>query len=180
MNEDHKKLIDHVLAIAQARLRTCEDLTANVYTIDETGKQDSHSIDPARFMNDSTKTILTKEIRKSFKKAGIVRYAFVFECWLTRMPLIPAVPATNDYLDKYIKKYTAEYEKCGYSPRHGGGRDECLVIYVGDRLNSSISIYKIVRHAKTGFVTQLEPVTHSGASAQIAGRFVNLLEGQVH
>jgi hypothetical protein len=67
------------------------------------------------------------------------------------------------------------------APSEGRGRDEIILIQVCDRRATTIRIWRIERLVLTGAVRDLVPVdTGNDAETIFAGRFVNLLEGQVH
>ena len=94
---------------------------------------------------------------------------------------MPSVPARAENAQHYLARYADEYRRRGYSPSEGGGRDEIILIQVCDRLRMTQRIWKIDRFLLTGAVRDLIPFdTGSDAETSFAGRFVNLLEGQVH
>jgi hypothetical protein len=94
---------------------------------------------------------------------------------------MPSAPVRTENLTHYLDRYADEYRRRGWSPSEGGGRDEIILIQVCDRLGTTLRIWKIDRFILTGAVRDLVPVdTGDDAETTFAGRFVNLLEGQVH
>jgi len=98
----------------------------------------------------------------------------------TMMPLPSALVRTEN-LEHYLDRYTNEYHRRGYSPSEGRGRDEIILIQVCDRMRTTLRMWKIERFVLTGAVRDLVLVdTGNDAENTFAGRFVNLLDGQVH
>src|ERR1700733_12241823 len=103
------------------------------------------------------------QMREQFCKAGIVRYAIIAECWLTR-PAMPAGPLRNREIG-----------------RDSDGREEVIIVHVCDRRSASIHISTILRDPRTGEATGLrEFATTDDKESLLAGRFTNLLEGRIH
>ena len=87
----------------------------------------------------------------------------------------------SENLEHYLDRYTDEYQRMGYSPSEGRGRDEIIVIQVCDRRSTTLRMWKIERFLLTGVVRDLVPIDlGNDAECTFGGRFVNLLEGQVH
>ena len=101
-------------------------------------------------------------MREQFRKAGIVRYAIIAECWVTR-PGMPAGPLRNPEIG-----------------RDSGGREEMVIVHVCDRGSASIHISTILRDPRTGDATGLrEFATTDSKESLLDGRFTNLLEGRI-
>ena len=94
---------------------------------------------------------------------------------------IPSAPVRTENLAHYLTRYTDEYHRRGYSPREGRGRDEIILIQVCDRRRDNAPHLEDRSLPLTGAVRDLVSVdTGSDAETCFAGRFVNLLEGQLH
>jgi hypothetical protein len=180
-DDDHQKIIEHVLGLVREQLRKDGALDFTVLTLDEQGREGRIDVDPGFFRSDATKDRLTRELRRDFRRQGIVRYALVAEGWMGQVKPIPLVPVRSENLAHYLTRYVDDYRRLGYSPREGRGRDEIILIQICDRLKTTLRIWKIDRFPLTGAVRDLVPVdTGSGAETSFAGRFVNLLEGRAH
>jgi hypothetical protein len=180
-DDDHQKIIEAVLKLAREQLRENGALDFTVLTLDEQGREGRIDIDPEFFRSDATKDRLKRDLRRDFRRQGIVSYALVAECWMGQVKPIPSAPARSENLAHYLTRYVDDYRRRGYSPREGGGRDEIILIQVCDRLRTTLRIWKIDRFPLTGAVRDLVPVdTGNNAETGFAGRFVNLLEGRAH
>src|SRR5690348_15770853 len=84
-SDDHQNLIETVLAWANEQLRIQGQIAFTVFTVDEQGREVTSTADPACFAGDSGRERLARKMREQFRKDGIVRYAFVAECWVTRL-----------------------------------------------------------------------------------------------
>jgi hypothetical protein len=159
-NSEHQPLIDRVMAWAEAQLEKHGRVEFTVFTLDERGRERTTTADPKCFASDGKRDRLALRMRKQFKKVGIIRYAIVAESWLTHVRL-PGMPQIS------------------ISP--AGARQEVVFVHVCDRRGSSAHVAAIERHPLAGTVTGLRPlVTTDDMEALFAGRFVNLLEGQLH
>ena len=178
---DHQKISETVLELVREQLRADGALDFTVLTLDEQGREGCIDIDPEFFRSDATKDRLKRDLRRDFRQMGIIRYALVAECWMGQVKPIPLVPVRSENLAPYLTRYMGDYRRHGYSPREGGGRDEIILIQVCDRPRTTLRIWKIDRFLLTGAVRDLIAVeTGSDAETGFAGRFVNLLEGQLH
>jgi hypothetical protein len=178
---DHQKVIDEVIELARQQLKQDGRLDFTVLTIDEQGQTACMDIDTASFRSEAKKDRLKGQLRREFRKKGIVRYALVAECWRAKMKPIPSVPVRSENLEHYLDRYADEYSRMGYSPSEGRGRDEIILVQVCDRMRTTLRIWKIERFLLTGVVRDLVPVDlGNDAESTFGGRFVNLLEGQVH
>ena len=157
-DDDHQKIIETVLKLAREQLRENGALDFSVLTLDEQGREGRIDIDPQFFRSDATKDRLTRDLRRDFRKKGIIRYALVAECWMGQAKPIPLVPVRTESLQYYLTRYMDEYRRRGYSQREGGGRDEIVLIQVCDRLRTTLRIWKIDRFPLTGAVRDLVPV----------------------
>ncbi|MFL5287067.1 MAG: hypothetical protein ACJ8AW_40385 [Rhodopila sp.] len=176
---EHQTLIDEVLEMARRQLKQTGMLVFTVLTVNEAGEKACEEIDPAFFQNDKNKNGLARKLRRDFRRKGIVRYILVTEGWHTHMPAMPGVPMRRENIDRYHAAYADDYERRGLSPRPGGGRDEIILMHVCDRVRSSLRMWKIKRSPFTGGVLDLVAID-TGDDTYFSGRFVNLLEGQVH
>jgi len=178
---EHQKIIDEVIGLARQQLKQDGMLDFTVLTIDEQGLPARMDIDTEFFRSEANKDRLRRKLRQDFREKGIVRYALVAECWMGTMKPVSSAPVRTENLEHYLDRYTDEYHRMGYSPSEGRGRDEIILIQVCDRRRTTLRIWKIERFVLTGAVRDLVPVdTGNDAEAIFAGRFVNLLEGQVH
>ena len=91
-------------------------------------------------------------MREQFRKAGIVRYAIIAECWVTR-PTMPAGPLRKPEIG-----------------RDSGGREEVVIVHVCDRGSASIHVSTILRDPRPGQATDLrELVTTDGKESPAGG-----------
>jgi hypothetical protein len=158
----HQKLVEKVLAWAKEQLAQRGRIEFTVFTIDEQEREATAAADPACFTGDSGRERLARNMRKQFRKAGIVRYAIIAECWVTR-PDVPAGP---------LRKPETR--------RDGGGREEVVIVHVCDRGSASIHVSTNLRDPRTGDATGLrELVTTDNQESLLDGRFTNLLEGRI-
>lgn len=178
---EHQQIIDEVVELARRQLKQNGMLDFTVLTLDELGRTGRMDIDTEFFRCEATKDRLKRELRRDFRRKGIVRYALVAECWMGTMKPIPSAPVRTESLEHSLTRYTDEYHRRGYSPSQGRGRDEIILIQVCDRRRTTLRIWKIDSFLLTGAVRDLIPFdTGSDAETSFAGRFVNLLEGQLH
>jgi hypothetical protein len=160
---DHQKLVEKVLAWAKEQLAREGRIEFTVFTVDEQQREATAAADPACFAGNSGRDRLARDMRKQFRKAGIVRYAIIAECWVTR-PAVPAGPLRNPE-----------------ARRDSGGREEVVMIHVCDRGSASIHVSAILRDPQTGEPTGLrELITTDGKESLLDGRFTNLLEGRIN
>jgi hypothetical protein len=97
------------------------------------------------------------------------------------MKPVSSAPVRSESLEHYLDRYADEYHRMGYSPREGRGRDEIILVQVCDRMRTTLRMWKIERFLLTGVVRDLVPIDlGNDAECTFGGRFVNLLEGQVH
>jgi hypothetical protein len=179
--DDHQQLIDEVIGLAREQLKQNGMLDFTVLTVDEQGLTARMDIDTEFFRSEANKDRLKRKLRQDFREKGIVRYALVAECWMGTVMPIKSAPVRTESLEHYLDRYTDEYNRMGYSPGEGRGRDEIILIQVYDRMRTTLRIWKIERFVLTGAVRDLVPVdTGNDAETTFAGRFVNLLEGQLH
>ena len=170
-----------MLDVVRRQLTESGMLDFTVLTLDEAGREGRIAIDPEFFKSDSTKDRLKRDLRKDFRKKGVVRYALVAECWMGNVTPMFSLPVRREYLEHYLAQYADQYRQRGYSPNEGRGRDEIILIQVCDRMRTTLRIWKIDRFPLTGAVRDLVPFdTGSDAETIFAGRFVNLLEGRAH
>jgi hypothetical protein len=179
-NDDHEPLIEEVIGFVREKLKTSHTLDFTVVAIDERGHKHLLNADPRSLNSDEAKNELADALREEFRQKGIIRYAFISECWVSRVAPIPSGPVTRDYLDRHLAAYHDDYEKRGLSPSRGGGREEVVMLHVCDRMKSQIRIWSIARDPETGFITKLTRLPDDAVSTAFAGRFVNLLEGRAH
>jgi hypothetical protein len=159
----HQKLVEKVLAWAKEQLALRGRIEFTVFTIDEQQREATAAADPACFAGDRSRERLARNMREQFHKAGIVRYAIIAECWVTR-PAMPVGPLRNREIG-----------------RGSGGREEAVIVHVCDRGSASIHISTILRDPRTGEATGLrEFITTDGKESLLGGRFTNLLEGRIH
>jgi hypothetical protein len=179
MADDHQRLIDQVFGYVRDQLAH-GGLEFTVLTINENGHRNRLRIDPRFMESGATKDVLMDELRQAFRQQGIVRYVLVAECWMERKLPVPPGPFTRDRLDEFLAEYAKEYERRGLSPDHGGGRDEIIFMHVCDRKRSSLRVWTIDRDPITGAVRDLIAFDDAGPEVAFAGRFVNLLDGEVN
>lgn len=161
--ESHQVFIDQVLNWVRECLARRGRLEFTVFTIDEQGRQASSAADPACFAAGGGRDRLARKMRAQFRKAGIVRYAIVAECWLTR-PVTLAGPLRDPQIG-----------------RDAGGREEVVIVHVCDRRHASVHVSGILRDSRTGTAIGLRKfITTDDQESLVAGRFNNLLEGEVH
>jgi hypothetical protein len=178
---DHEALIGDVLEMVRSQLKQNGRLEFTLLTVNEAGQKTREEIDPAFFQSGRNKSGLARKLRRDFRRKGIVRYILVTECWVAQMQPLPGVPMRRENIERYHAAYAGDYERRGLSPGIGGGRDEIILMHVCDRRHASLRIWKIKRSPLTGGVLDLAAVdTGNDAEACFSGRFVNLLEGQVH
>jgi hypothetical protein len=158
----HQKLVENVLAWAKEQLAHRGRIEFTVFTIDEQQREVTAAADPACFASDPSRKRLARNMREQFRKAGIVRYAIVAECWVTRQAM-PTGPLRKPEIG-----------------RDSGGREEVVIVHVCDRGSASIHVSAILRDPRTGDATGLrELVTTDGRESLLDGRFTNLLEGRI-
>ena len=157
-DDDHQKITETVLELVREQLRENGALDFTVLTLDEQGREGRIDVDPEFFRSDASKDRLKRDLRRDFRKTGIIRYALVAECWMGQVKPIPLVPVRSENLAHYLTRYIDDYRRHGYSPREGGGRDEIILIQVCDRLRTTLRIWKIDRFPLTGAVRDLVPV----------------------
>jgi hypothetical protein len=144
------------------QLRIQGRIAFTVFTIDEEGRQVTAAADPACFAGDSRRERLARKMREQFRKDGIVRYAFVAECWVTRLAP-PAAPLRMPEIGR------------------DGGREGVVIVHVCDRRSACLHISTVLRDHRTCEATGLRAfVTTDDKESVLAGRFTNLLEGRVH
>ena len=180
MNDDHQKWAENVIGIVRGEIQDAGSVAFSVFTIDEDGKRGRLSVDPILFQNGAAKERLRRKLRTALREARVVRYATVGECWVWKQPPIGSMPVNRDDLDDYVARFLAEYERRGWSPQHGGGREEVVFVNVCDRQSASLFLWRIVRGGQEGHQVELVPHEYGASMSLIAGRFINLLEGQVH
>lgn len=180
MNGDHQKWAEGLIGIVGGEIQDAGSVAFSVFTIDEDGKRGRLSVDPILFQNGAAKERLRRKLRTALREARVVRYATVGECWVWKQPPIGSMPVNRDDLDDYVARFLAEYERRGWSPQHGGGREEVVFVNVCDRQSASLFLWRIVRGAQEGHQVELVPHKYGASMSLIAGRFINFLEGQVH
>jgi hypothetical protein len=109
---DHQKIIDTVLDVVCWQLKESGRLDFTVLTLDEAGREGRIAIDPEFFRSDATKDRLKRDLRRDFRKKGIVRYALVAECWMGNASL----PVRSEYLGHYLTRHADEYRRRGIRP----------------------------------------------------------------
>lgn len=124
------------------------------------------------------KNDLADALRDEFRQKDIIRYAFLAECWVSRIAPMPTGPMTREYLDRDLAAHLDDYRKRELSPRKGGGREEVILLHVCDRMKSQIRLWSFTRDPASGFITQLTRLPTDSTSTAFDGRFVNLLEGR--
>jgi hypothetical protein len=129
-NDDHQKIIAIVLDVVRRQLTESGMLDFTMRTLDEEGREGRIAIDPEFFRSDATKDRLKRDLRRDFRKKGIVRYALVAECWMGNATPMSSLPVRSEFLEHYLAQYTDQYRQRGYSPREGCGRDEIILIQV--------------------------------------------------
>ena len=177
---DHETLIGEVFEMVRKQLVLNGMLDFTVLTVNEAGEKGREDIDPAFFQSEKNKRGLSRNLRREFRRKGIVRCVVIAECWMSRMQPMPGVPMRRENIDRYAEAYADDYERRGLSPREGGGRNEIILMHVCDRLRSSLRIWRIKRSPLTGGVLNLVTVDLGGDADTFGGRFVNLLEGEAH
>src|ERR1700678_2542130 len=110
----HQKLVEKVLAWAKERLPQQGRVEFTVFPIDEQQREATAAADPACFAGDPSRERLARNMRQQFRKAGIVRYAIIAECWVTRQAP-PAGPLREPQIGR------------------NGGREEVVIVHVCDR-----------------------------------------------
>jgi hypothetical protein len=159
----HQKLVEKILAWAKEQLASRGRIEFTVFTIDGQQRESTAAADPACFAGDRSRERLARNMREQFRKAGIVRYAIIAECWLTRQAM-PTGPLRKPEIG-----------------RDSGGREEVVIVHVCDRGRASLHVSAISRDPRTGQATGLrEIVTTDGEESLLDGRFTNLLEGRIH
>jgi hypothetical protein len=178
--DDQETLIEEVIGFAREKLKSSHTLDFAIVAIDERGHKHLINADPQSFTGDKAKNELAEALRDEFRQKDIIRYAFISECWVSRIAPMPTGPVTREYVDRHLAAHHDDYAKRGLSPRKAGGREEVIFLHVCDRMKSQIRIWNITRDPETGFITQLTRLPDDAASTAFAGRFVNLLEGRAH
>jgi len=101
-------------------------------------------------------------MREQSRKPGIVCYAIIAECWVTR-PVMSAGPLRNREIER---------DTCG--------RGVVVIIHFCDRGSTNIHISTILRDPRTGKAAGLrEIVTTDGKESLLDRRFTNLLEARM-
>jgi hypothetical protein len=178
--DQQESLIEEVIGFAREKLKSTHQLDFTVFAIDEGGRKHLLNVAPGSFSSGDAKNELADALRDEFHDKGIIRYAFIAECWVSRVAPAPVGPVTREYLERHLANYHDDYEKRELSPRKGGGREEVILLHVCDRMNSQIRFWGITRDPASGFITRLTPLPADAANDEYAGRFVNLLEGRAH
>ena len=94
-DEVHQKISETVLELVREQLRENGALDFTVLTLDEQGREGRIDIDPEFFRSDATKDRLKRDLRRDFRKNGIIRYALIAECWMGHVKPIPSVPVAE-------------------------------------------------------------------------------------
>jgi hypothetical protein len=177
---DQESLIEEVISFLREKLKTSHTLDFTVVVIDERGHKHLLDANPESLTSGKNKNELADRLRDEFRQKDIIRYAFISECWVSRIAPMPPGPVTREYLDRHLATYYDDYQKRELSPRKGGGREEVILLHVCDRMKSQIRLWSIARDPVSGFITKLTRVPDDSASTALAGRFVNLLEGRAN
>ena len=136
-------------------------LNSPFFNIDVQQREAKAAAESACFAGDSSRERLARKMRKQFRKACIVRYAIIAECWVTRPPM-PRGPLRNREIG-----------------RDSDGREEVVIVHVCDRGSASIHISAILRDPRTGQTTGLrELIATDGEESLLDGCFTNLLGGR--
>jgi hypothetical protein len=178
--DDQESLIEEVISFAGGKLKTSHALEFTVVAIDEHGRKHLLDADPRSLSGDECKTELADRLRDEFRQKDIIRYAFISECWVSRIAPMATGPVTLEYVDRHLATYHDDYQERGLSPRKGGGREEVILLHVCDRMKSQIRLWSITRDPASRFITKLTRLPDDAASTAFAGRFVNLLEGRAN
>jgi hypothetical protein len=110
-------------------------------------------------------------------------YAYVSEIWITSFnmgkPTDPVVDIA-EVVREGNRKYHEEYERHGWNPSVGGGRDDAVLVVVGDAQGSEQRLWTIARFPgkrKNGVqrVRDLIPKERKAEGAWGEGRFRDLL-----
>jgi hypothetical protein len=177
---DQESLIEEVISFVREKLKTSHMLDFTIVAIDERGHKHLLDANPQSLSSDEAKNELADALRDELRQKDIVRYAFISECWVSRIAPMPSGPVTREYLDRHLAAYHDDYQKRELSPRKGGGREEVILLHVCDRMKSQIRLWSITRDPASGFITKLTRLADDSASTAFAGRFVNLLEGRAY
>jgi hypothetical protein len=177
---DHQDLIEELLGLVRAQLADGH-MDFTVIVDHEGGGRGIIKIDPRYLEDEESKDMLRARLRRVFRQRGVFRYALVAECWIDRNPPAPRVPIDCDDPAEYVAQYHEEYERRGYSPSEGGGRDEIIFMHVCDRKHSTCRIWTIKRDAESDQVRDLIPFEIPADDQFLMfGRFVNLLSSKAH
>jgi hypothetical protein len=172
MTTQREDLITEVFEIAKGILEDNKDLRPSLFIIDAAGKRRLAIVDPGWFHDDPTKELFTHLLRDFLKRTATVTYLLAMEGWLAR-----CTPPLCSDPEESLARYWAEYERRGWAPDHGGGRDEVLIINACERTGSTTRLWLIRRNPESGYMTELVPMAEY---SEAVGRFINLFDEPAH
>jgi hypothetical protein len=117
-------LIEEVISFVREKLKTSHTLDFTVVAIDERDHKHLLDANPQSLSSDEAKNELADRLCDEFRQKDIIRYAFISECWVSRIAPMPPGPVTCEYLDRHLATYHDDYQKRELSPRKGGAREE--------------------------------------------------------
>jgi hypothetical protein len=118
---DQESLIEEVIGFVREKLKT----SPRSISLSSPSTNAAHLLDanPESLTSGKTKNELADRLRDEFRQKDIIRYAFISECWVSRIAPAPPGPVTCEYLDHHLATYHDAYQKRELSPRKGGGRE---------------------------------------------------------
>jgi hypothetical protein len=104
----------------------------------------------------------------------VFKYAFINEVWIQRV----VAKADERTPEEIAEQGYKEYQERGYSPSHGGGRDEAVMVVVGDEAEFVTYMWQMKRNAKgkvTGYEAMEKHVSRRDDPHAMTSRFGTLL-----
>ena len=114
-------MIEEVISFVREKLKTSHMLDFTIVAIDERGHKHLLDANPQSLSSDEANE-LADALRDELRQKDIIRYAFISECWVSRIAPMPTGPVTREYVDRHLATYHNDYQERGLSPRKGGGR----------------------------------------------------------
>src|ERR1700722_17245521 len=109
--DQQESLIEEVIGFAREKLKSTPQLDFTVFATDEGGRKHLLNVAPGSFSSGDAKNELADALRDEFHDKGIIRYAFIAECWVSRVAPAPVGPVTREYLERHLANYHDDYEK---------------------------------------------------------------------
>ena len=130
---------------------------------------------PDEFMeSEASKDFLCAAMAAQFHYDRVFKYAFINEVWIQRV--VSKDPGKT--AEEIAEEGRREYQARGYSPKHGGGRDEAVMVVVGDEAEYTVYIWEMKRNAKgkvVNYQRRDKITTRRDDPRAMESRFGNLL-----